>query len=142
MQIRPSKQLSRALSVLVLAGSAVFLPVQPAAATDFCVEPLCGDVDNRSGGHQIKVAGCWPNNEPYIYKDELGCSRTVEVANGHDGDEYYWDIDGFRAYKGCTTTWKAGDGVIHKELRKGLSTSKWIKISNDVNVTITGISCG
>ncbi|MEV8206163.1 hypothetical protein AB0P40_12530 [Streptomyces sp. NPDC079189] len=137
------KSLSRILPVLVIAGSAVFVPAQSAAATDFCVEPLCGDVDNRSGGHQIMVAGCWPNNEPYIYKDALGCDRTVEVANGHDGDEYYWDIDGFRAYKGCITSWKK-DGVTQTPVdRRGISSgSVWIKISSDENVVITGITCG
>ncbi|MDX3771213.1 MULTISPECIES: hypothetical protein [unclassified Streptomyces] len=127
--------------MLALASSAILAPVHSAAANDFCVEPLCGDVDNRSGGHQIKVAGCWPNNEPYIYKAELGCDRTVEVANGHDGDEYYWDIDGFRAYGGCITYWKK-NGVNSHIDRTGLTNgSVWIKISNDDNVVITSITC-
>ncbi|MFD5570395.1 hypothetical protein [Streptomyces cadmiisoli] len=134
------KRLSCVLTTLVLAGSAVLIPAQTAAATDACAEPWCGDVDNRSGGHDIMVAGCWPNNEPFIYGDSLGCSRTVEVANGKDGDDTYWDIDGFRAYKGCITSWTK-NGVTQSRLdRKGIG-SLWVKISNDVNVVITGITC-
>jgi hypothetical protein len=137
-----------ALSVALLAVgvsiSGQSASADPAPAGEWCIEPYCGDVDNDSSPHAIRVANCWPNGATEReYGDELNCGNSSNKANvpsGGDGDDYFADVDAFRAYRGCVTTasWAPGSAWIFD--RRGRD-SMWVRVHNDENVRITGITC-
>lgn len=108
----------------------------------FCVEPWCGDVDNRSRTpNAVRIAGCWHNGGISEWPGEyLPCEPQRDLAWGDDGDNYYADVDAFRARGGCFTAWSTHAGAEYHEWRQGLG-SLWIRVSAGTNVTILDVQC-
>ncbi|HET9139870.1 hypothetical protein [Actinophytocola sp.] len=128
---------------MAVAVAGLSIPAQQASAGGFCVEPLCGDVFNRSGNHAIRIAGCWHDGSIERWEgDELPCDPKMDLPNGQDSDDYsgFNDTDAFRAFRGCITSYAIGGGAIRGLDRRGRS-SLWIRFHNEQNVTITGITC-
>lgn len=116
--------------------------VQPAPAGAFCVEPWCGDVDNRSRTpNAVRIAACWHNGDTTEWFGEyLPCEPQLELGWGDDGDNYYADVDAFRARGGCLTAWSTHASAEYHEHREGLG-SKWIRVQAGTNVTILDVRC-
>lgn len=140
------RSIGRFLVAAAVAAGALVPAAAPAYAGSDCPwYAVCGDVYNRSGGHQIRIAGCW--NDSYgtrYYADELPCNPEMELANGRDSDDYsgFEDTDAFRAYRGCVTkvVGTAPQGMTTTYDRRGLS-SMWVKITDLQDVTVKSITC-
>lgn len=109
---------------------------------------VCGDVYNRSGGHQIRVSNHWCKSGFQFEGDSLGCGSEMEVPNGRDADDYagFGDTDAIRFYRGCVVSGYdyvlgAPDLLFFTYDRRGRN-SLWVKISDNEDYTITSITCG
>jgi hypothetical protein len=111
-------------------------------AGGFCIEPWCGDVDNRSRTpNAVRIAGCWHNGDITEWFGEyLPCEPQSELGWGDDGDNYYADVDAFRARGGCFTAWSTRAGSEYHEWREGLG-SKWIRVEAGTNVIVLDVRC-
>jgi hypothetical protein len=109
---------------------------------------VCGDVYNRSGGHQIRVSNHWCKPGFQFEGDILGCASEIEVPNGRDADDYtgFGDTDAIRFYRGCSVSGYvyvvgAPDLIFFTYDRRGRN-SLWVKITDIEDYTITSITCG
>jgi hypothetical protein len=108
---------------------------------------MCGDLYNRSGGHQIRIANNWcVSGWTYETWGDWSCGAQMEVPNGRNSDQYsgFEDTDAFRAYKGCITEgyiYTAGGGNTWFKYDRRGKPSIWVKFTDIQDVTITRISC-
>ncbi|NMO53959.1 hypothetical protein HH310_22605 [Actinoplanes sp. TBRC 11911] len=142
-----------ALTALLLTLVASVVAVAPAQAGTCATRGCGGRVINRSTMN-VRIQNCWSGVAQIVFKDKHDCVKypnnwyqknaDAELPPGGDSDwttTFYYDVDGFRAYKGCITQyyWGSDSGNIQTEQPGG--TSMWIKFSDPLTVTITSIRC-
>jgi len=147
---------TRLLAVAVAVGVGVVVQAPPANAgncTDFAWITACGSVYN-STSYAVAISDNWCGDNTPRYGGSIpGCTHgTYLVSQYHWSDELVRDTDGFRSPSGCVTkfnvetagadgsAWQIGGTYV--EDRRGKSTSKWLKISDDTDIYVTSRTCG
>ena len=151
------------IAVLSAVGIGSMVSTPSAAVAGECSLGICGKVYNNasSGSPSIEIVGgadgwCWGDNKPRYAPDPFTCTHShYYVPVGGQSNSYTPDADAFRVPAGCMVKYDVlggagGSALISKiqnnwlrvEDRRGKSTSKWIKLSNDNWVSIVSYSCG
>ena len=145
----------RLLAVAVAAfASAVALPVAAHAGTctDFWWIEACGELYNGASTG-VAVSDTWCGDNTPRYGDSIpGCTNTYIVSQYDWSSEQIQDADAFRSTAGCVTkfnvetlgadgsAWQISDSYVDD--RRGKSTSKWMKFSDDTKIYVTSKTCG
>ncbi len=142
--------------MLGIAALAAFMTAQliapSSASAGTCRTPGCGgSVSNGTGG-TIAVTNCWKTggfaygekhpcmtNGWNLYADNAGV--RLGPYDTSDGYYYYYDVDGFRVYSGCTVSGYWQGGSVFSYYRSPSQSPMWVRIAGLGRANITRIAC-
>jgi hypothetical protein len=147
------QRLLKILTLMAICMAAVFVGGTPAPAyAGTCTTPGCGGVVYNNSRSSIAVTNCWTSGG-FLYGDTISCMRngwnaytynagtSITPFSGSDAFYHYYDVDGFRVYKGCRVWGQWSDGRTFAYNRQGYSTSMWVRITGTARATIYGQQC-
>ncbi|WP_249999128.1 hypothetical protein [Actinoplanes sp. M2I2] len=141
---------------VALAALITLIPLawaSPASAA-VCHTPGCGGTVRvqSSAGNSIAITNCWSSGS-YSYGDSHSCMTNGWNNNAWNAGKYlapgqtsrsynhYYDVDGFRVFRGCTVNgmWEGGSAFTF--YRSPSQSSMWVRIVGTNTAVITAVRC-
>ncbi|MCG5468900.1 hypothetical protein LADH09A_002800 [Micromonospora sp. LAH09] len=153
-RLRAARRLAAVIAAVLIGVIAQGAVAVPAEAGTCRTRGCGGRVVNRSGMNiRITNDWCWGTGTAFYVGDKLPCvtqpgnwtanHADAELPSGGDSSYttiYYYDVDAFRVYRGCITSYYFGSAsdVVHTDQP---TISQWWRIQGKTKVTITSIRC-
>jgi hypothetical protein len=148
------KRLAVGVIAVAMASSLLVAPMADQASAGTCTTPYCGGVVINNSRTSIGVANCWDTAfGGFDYGDQLDCmwngwnlyayNAGIRIGpyDSSAGYYHYYDVDGFRVFRGCRVWGEWNGDRPFSFNRQGYSTSLWVRITGRAWAYIYGYEC-